>query len=66
MFADEPTGNLDQDSAKQVMNLLRDINRTDNTTFLISTHDNNVAVNCDKIVRIADGKIAALLEDDIC
>lgn len=58
VFADEPTGNLDQDSAKQVMDLLRDINQTDNTTFLISTHDNSVATNCDDIVRIIDGKIA--------
>ncbi|ETX11141.1 peptide ABC transporter ATP-binding protein [Marinomonas ushuaiensis DSM 15871] len=58
VFADEPTGNLDQDSAKQVMALLRDINRNDNTTFLISTHDNSVAANCDEIVRIIDGKIA--------
>lgn len=59
VLADEPTGNLDQETAKQVMTLLRDINQTDNTTFLISTHDNNVAANCDEIVRIADGKIAS-------
>jgi len=39
------------------MNLLREINHTDNTTFLISTHDNSVAANCDEIVLIADGKI---------
>ncbi|WP_166423618.1 ABC transporter ATP-binding protein [Paraglaciecola sp. 20A4] len=58
VLADEPTGNLDQDTAKQVMNLLREINRTDNTTFLISTHDNNVASKCDEIIRITDGKIA--------
>ncbi len=58
VLADEPTGNLDLETAKQVMALLRDINRTDNTTFLISTHDEKVAANCDKIVRIEDGKIA--------
>jgi lipoprotein-releasing system ATP-binding protein len=59
VLADEPTGNLDQETAKQVMTLLRNINQTDNTTFLISTHDNNVAANCDEIVRITDGKIAS-------
>jgi lipoprotein-releasing system ATP-binding protein len=57
VLADEPTGNLDQDSAIQVMTLLREINQSDNTTFLISTHDNNVAAHCDEVVRIADGKI---------
>jgi lipoprotein-releasing system ATP-binding protein len=59
VLADEPTGNLDQDSAKQVMALLREINETDDTTFFISTHDNNIAAQCDEIVRIADGKIAS-------
>jgi lipoprotein-releasing system ATP-binding protein len=58
VLADEPTGNLDQDTAKQVMSLMRDINRNDNTTFLISTHDNNVAASCDHIIRIEDGTIA--------
>lgn len=58
VLADEPTGNLDQETAIQVMDLLREINVTDKTTFLISTHDNNVAAKCDDIVRIADGKIA--------
>lgn len=57
VLADEPTGNLDKETAKQVMSLLSDINRTDNTTFLISTHDNDVAANCDEILRIEDGKI---------
>ena len=58
VLADEPTGNLDQQTAKQVMALLRDINRADNTTFLISTHDNDVAAFCDELVRIEDGRIA--------
>ncbi|AGH45188.1 hypothetical protein C427_3079 [Paraglaciecola psychrophila 170] len=40
------------------MTWLREINQTDNTTFLISTHDNKVAANCDAIVRIENGRIA--------
>ncbi|XQW83819.1 ABC transporter ATP-binding protein [Thalassotalea piscium] len=59
ILADEPTGNLDQVTAKQVMTLLREFNRTDDTTFLISTHDNKVAANCDKVLRIEDGKIVS-------
>lgn len=58
VLADEPTGNLDRKTSDQVMELLREINRADQTTFLISTHDENVASFCDYRIRIEDGVIA--------
>ena len=58
VLADEPTGNLDRKTSDQVMALLREINRADQVTFLISTHDENIAAFCDYIIRIEDGVIA--------
>jgi lipoprotein-releasing system ATP-binding protein len=57
VLADEPTGNLDRKTSKQVMELLRIINQEDQTTFLISTHDDNIAAFCDDRIWIEDGRI---------
>lgn len=56
VLADEPTGNLDRESATQVMGLIAEINRNENTTFLISTHDEKIADTCRRRIRVADGK----------
>ncbi|MFZ1679813.1 MAG: ATP-binding cassette domain-containing protein, partial [Rhizobiaceae bacterium] len=56
VLADEPTGNLDRDSAAQVMALIGEINREDGATFLISTHDETIAGHCRRQVLIADGQ----------
>ncbi|MCK7487213.1 MAG: ABC transporter ATP-binding protein [Bacillus subtilis] len=57
ILADEPTGNLDSDSTEQVYELLREINRKFNTTFIIITHDRHIAEKADRIVEIKDGRI---------
>ena len=57
ILADEPTGNLDSDSAEQVNNLMREINREFGTTFIIVTHDRHIAAQCDRVVEIKDGII---------
>jgi lipoprotein-releasing system ATP-binding protein len=62
VLADEPTGNLDRETADQVLGLLRDMNRTEQTTFLISTHDPHVAAFCDRRITVIDGRFATEAE----
>lgn len=57
VLADEPTGNLDRQSADQVLDLIQSINSTTATNFLISTHDEHVAARCARRVEIRDGRI---------
>lgn len=57
ILADEPTGNLDSDTTEQVYELLREINKTFKTTFVIITHDRRIAEKADRIVEIKDGRI---------
>ena len=57
VLADEPTGNLDRESAGQVMDLLVEINQMDGTAFLISTHDERIAARCRRQVRVLDGRV---------
>jgi lipoprotein-releasing system ATP-binding protein len=58
VLADEPTGNLDRESADQVMELLIEVNQQDGTAFLISTHDEKIAGRCRREVFMVDGKVA--------
>jgi len=57
VLADEPTGNLDRESAMQVMELIREINENEQTTFLISTHDEKIADLCRRRIRVVDGRV---------
>ncbi|MCF7932759.1 MAG: ABC transporter ATP-binding protein [Acholeplasmataceae bacterium] len=57
ILADEPTGNLDSDSTEQVYQMLRKINETMKTTFIIITHDRHIAEKADRIIEIKDGRI---------
>ncbi len=57
VLADEPTGNLDTHSADEVFALLREFNRRAGVTFLVVTHDPRLAVRCDRIVELVDGRI---------
>jgi putative ABC transport system ATP-binding protein len=59
MLADEPTGNLDGATGKQVMDLLFEVARADNTTLILITHDMGLAERCDRVLRIADGLLVA-------
>jgi putative ABC transport system ATP-binding protein len=58
VLADEPTANLDSGTGKQILALMREMNRRDGTTFLFSTHDPEVMEQADRIIRIADGRIS--------
>jgi len=57
VLADEPTGNLDRESADNVMALLERINRDTGTSFLISTHDDRIAAHCNHQIGLIDGKV---------
>jgi putative ABC transport system ATP-binding protein len=58
LFADEPTGNLDDETGKAVENLLFEINKEKGTTLVIVTHDFDLAKKTDQIIRLKGGKIA--------
>jgi lipoprotein-releasing system ATP-binding protein len=57
VLADEPTGNLDTKSANGVFELMRDVNRESGTTFLLVTHNLDLARRCDRIIEVVDGRI---------
>lgn len=57
VWADEPTGDLDKRSANDVMDLMRQLNRENQQTFVIVTHDPEVGMKCDRIVHMRDGEI---------
>ena len=59
VLADEPSGNLDTENADAVFELMRDVNATSGTTFLIVTHDPRLAQRCDRIVELVDGRIVS-------
>lgn len=57
VLADEPTGNLDSKNSREIMELLRAVNRDNNQTVIIITHDERIAMSADRIISIEDGKI---------
>ncbi len=57
ILADEPTGNLDQDTGQAIIDLLFDLKSREGTTLLLVTHDRGLASRCGRIVEVRDGKI---------
>ncbi len=57
LFADEPTGNLDQKTAKRIIDLLFKMNKENGTTLIMVTHDNEIAKHCDRQVVITGGQL---------
>ncbi len=57
VFADEPTGSLDQKTSMEIYNLFRNINREEGMTFIIVTHERALAKRADRIIEIVDGRI---------
>jgi len=57
IIADEPTANLDSETASKIIELMRDLNRTEGTTFVFSTHDQRLLGQVDRLVRLQDGRV---------
>ncbi len=57
VWADEPTGDLDSETADDIMNLLIRLNREQTLTFILVTHDRSIGARCGRIVRMRDGQI---------
>ena len=58
LFADEPTGNLDSKTSKEVLRIFQELNEEEGVTIILVTHDPNVARHAKRVVRIVDGAIA--------
>ena len=58
VIMDEPTGNLDKTNGDNVLQMIRDLRQATGTTFVIATHDPNVAAAADRSIRIVDGLVA--------
>jgi putative ABC transport system ATP-binding protein len=57
VIADEPTANLDKNTSKKIVGLMRDLNREVKTTFIFSTHDQRLLDQVDRLIRLEDGQI---------
>ncbi len=58
LLADEPTGNLDQETGQSIINLLFDLKDRDGATLLLVTHDRALAQRCSRIIEVRDGKVS--------
>ena len=59
VLADEPTGNLDSKNSQEIIGLLKHSNQKYGQTLIVITHDENIALQADRIIRIADGQIVS-------
>jgi lipoprotein-releasing system ATP-binding protein len=57
LLCDEPTGNLDSENGKNIINLLKKLNKKDKLTILMVTHDKDIAANSDRVIYLKDGVI---------
>ena len=57
LLADEPTGNLDSENSREIMKLLRYSNEVYQQTVIVITHDEDVALQADRIIALEDGRI---------
>ncbi len=57
LLADEPTGNLDRETGKQILGLLAELKRERGLTIVMVTHDESIAAACDSVIHLVDGRI---------
>jgi putative ABC transport system ATP-binding protein len=63
VWADEPTGNLDSETSREVLDLIQRLNRENGQTFVVVTHDPGVGALADYIIQMRDGKVVGVGED---
>lgn len=64
VLADEPTANLDSETGLRIIDLMREINEREKTTFIFSTHDAQIMTHARRVVRIRDGKIVTGVHEE--
>jgi lipoprotein-releasing system ATP-binding protein len=64
VIGDEPTGNLDSKASDSIYELLRKLNREHEQTFILVTHDEQMAAKTDRVIRLVDGKVVEDLRDE--
>jgi ABC-type lipoprotein export system ATPase subunit len=62
LLADEPTGNLDSRTGQEIMSVLHKLNESDRLTIIMVTHDDAIAAQAQRIVRLSEGRIQSLEE----
>ena len=62
LFADEPTGNLDSETGKRIIDLLFELNNEHGTTLIMATHDPLLVPLADRVYRVSHGKLAAFAQ----
>jgi len=60
LLADEPTGDLDTESGLSILNLLKEVNKTENQTLILVTHDSNIAKQANRVFHIKDGMVSSI------
>ena len=58
LLADEPTGNLDSKNSYEIVELLKESNKKYKQTLIVITHDENIALQADRVIAVEDGRIA--------
>ncbi len=64
VWADEPTGNLDEETSVEILELMRQLNRKWEQTFVVVTHDTLVSARCDRVIRMQQGQIKSASAGD--
>jgi lipoprotein-releasing system ATP-binding protein len=59
LLADEPTGNLDKQTGQEILTILRQLNREQNLTIVMVTHDSHIADQADRVITLVDGRVTA-------